>query len=518
MNTVLAAAIKTVKTSELSFCKFISPNDAGETGGHQDGFYIPKNSVSLLFDEPGVKGENKEKWVTIKWSDETTTQSRFIYYGRGSRNEYRITRLGRSFKVEDLFILSKIQEDEYHAFVISEKPEIDFFLKEFGIDSSQTNNLIPKFGIEDTDENADSDLDDTEDISDVQEGEELVSFNPKDIDIVVEQRSLDSLIKRLRYGNINLNTEFQRKGNLWSASTMSKLIESVMIRFPLPSFYFDASEDENWLVVDGLQRLHTFMKFMIDDKPMKLTGLEFLKEYEGFTYDMLPGSMKRRIEEAQVTTYLIKPGTPSQVKYSVFHRINTGGLILNAQEIRHALNQGKATRFLVETTESQGFKKAVKISNKRMQDRELVLRFVAFSLNSYEGYVPPMLHFLNRVMEDMNKLPTSTLTALGNNLSSALELSTELFGKDIFSKSIVDSSRPVINRALFETWTVVLAKLSPPEQQIIRENKAKLLLEYKALFSDQKFFRSITDSTTGRIQVLERFSGIEQLVKNILRS
>jgi uncharacterized protein with ParB-like and HNH nuclease domain len=298
---------------------------------------------------------------------------------------------------------------------------------------------------------------------------------------------------------------------------MSKLIESVMIRFPLPSFYFDASEDENWLVVDGLQRLHTFMRFIIDDKPMKLTGLEFLKEYEGFTYSMLPGSMQRRLEEAQVTTYLIKPGTPSQVKYSVFHRINTGGLILNAQEIRHALNQGKATRFLIETTESKAFKDAVKISNKRMQDRELVLRFVAFSIYPYKNYAPSMLHFLNIVMEEINKLPNSSLTELRNNLSSSLNLSMELFGHHIFSKSIIDSTRPVINRALFETWTVILGKLTPPEQQKIRQSKTELVQQYKKLLSDQKFFRSITDSTTSRSQVIERFSGIEQLVKNILQ-
>nr|MCU0402488.1 hypothetical protein [Algoriphagus sp.] len=173
MSTILSASIKTVRNSELSFCKFISPNDAGETGGHQDGLYIPKNSVSLLFDEPGTKGENKEKWVIVKWPDESKTESRFIYYGRGSRNEYRITRLGRSFKVEDLFILSKIQENEYQAFVLSDKSDIDAFLSEFRIDSSQTNNLIPKIKIEEVDENAGKELDQTEDISEGEESEEI---------------------------------------------------------------------------------------------------------------------------------------------------------------------------------------------------------------------------------------------------------------------------------------------------------------------------------------------------------
>lgn len=97
MGDLLNSAIEKVQNAKHAFCRFITVNDTGKNGSHQAGFYIPKCAASLLFDIPGVKGENKDKFVKVKWQDDFITDSRFIYYGQGSRNEYRITRLGKDF-------------------------------------------------------------------------------------------------------------------------------------------------------------------------------------------------------------------------------------------------------------------------------------------------------------------------------------------------------------------------------------------------------------------------------------
>lgn len=150
MSEIVSLAIETVNKSKTSFCKFISANDAGKTGGHQEGFYIPKNSISLMFDTPGIKGENKERFVTIKWQNDFETQSRFIYYGQGTRNEYRLTRFGRGFpflspdNVGDLFILSHIEKDYYEGYVLQSDDDIEDFFSAFNISSSETNRLIEK--------------------------------------------------------------------------------------------------------------------------------------------------------------------------------------------------------------------------------------------------------------------------------------------------------------------------------------------------------------------------------------
>jgi len=146
--TNLARAVENCLRNPISFCKFISANDAGSTGAHQSGFYIPLDSWSILFETPGAKGANKDKFVTIKWQDDFETDSRLIYYGQGTRNEYRITRFGRGFPflnpdhVGDLFVLIQISSDYYHAYIIESDDEIESFLSSLNLSATQTNRLI----------------------------------------------------------------------------------------------------------------------------------------------------------------------------------------------------------------------------------------------------------------------------------------------------------------------------------------------------------------------------------------
>lgn len=143
MEEQLKKAIEAVKENQYSFCKFVSPNDAGETGAHQAGLYIPKNSIKLMFDTPGTRGVNKEKFAEIFWYDGTVSQCRFIYYGQGTRNEYRITRLGKTFELDDFVIIVKKNDVEYLGFILTNSYAISAFLSEFEITKEDTNSLIP---------------------------------------------------------------------------------------------------------------------------------------------------------------------------------------------------------------------------------------------------------------------------------------------------------------------------------------------------------------------------------------
>ncbi|MYB39944.1 restriction endonuclease [Candidatus Saccharibacteria bacterium] len=147
-NDLSRTVVNAVNAAEVAFSKFITANDTGATGAHQAGFYLHKSSWPLYFDEPGIRGSNKDKTVRIKWHDDFETESRFIYYGTGTRNEYRLTRFGRDFpflrdeNVGDLLVLCKMNAEEYKGYVLSSDEDIDNFLDALGISSPETNRLI----------------------------------------------------------------------------------------------------------------------------------------------------------------------------------------------------------------------------------------------------------------------------------------------------------------------------------------------------------------------------------------
>lgn len=150
MESILTKAILSAQQSKIAFSKFITTNDTGSTGGHQAGFHIHKHSWELFFDKPGEKGQNKDKFITIKWQGDFETSSRFIYYGAGTRNEYRLTRFGRGFpfledtNIGDLLVVCKKSDDFYEAFVLQSDEEIDEFFAAVNISSNDTNGIIPK--------------------------------------------------------------------------------------------------------------------------------------------------------------------------------------------------------------------------------------------------------------------------------------------------------------------------------------------------------------------------------------
>lgn len=150
MENILSKVIHSVQQSEIAFTKYVTANDTGSTGGHQAGFHIHKNAWSLFLDKPGEKGQNLDKYITIKWQDDFETESRFIYYGVGTRNEYRLTRFGRGFpflqdeNIGDLLILSKKSNDYYEGFVLHTDEDIDDFFAALNLSTTDTNGIIPK--------------------------------------------------------------------------------------------------------------------------------------------------------------------------------------------------------------------------------------------------------------------------------------------------------------------------------------------------------------------------------------
>ena len=343
-------------------------------------------------------------------------------------------------------------------------------------------------------------------------------FNPSEIDIIAGQMSLDALIKRIRYDEIDMNTDFQRNAELWNNQKMSRLIESVLIRFPLPAFYFDATEDDNWLIVDGLQRLSSIRRFVIK-KNLRLSGLEFLVDLNGKNFDQLHRQYQRRIEECQVTVYTIRPGTPSDVKYSVFRRINTSGLTLNNQEIRNAMAKPRDRELLEELSSLEYSKIMLGDLSKRMKDHELVLRFWAFYSFDYleAKNKKEMASFLDRAMEEIKKGNDEYRNNFKSKYSIAIKRCYQLLGEFGFEKEpSSDSRKRSKNSTLFEVWMVQLARLSCLEFKDLLNKKADVQSRASNLLKDIEFFNSITYSTQKRDHVEMRYEKVKNLISGVL--
>ncbi len=374
-------------------------------------------------------------------------------------------------------------------------------------------------------------LDDSEAMDIEVEVEEIVEpFDPTKIKIDARQITIDLVLNRIKFGEIELSPEFQRASDIWNDKAKSRLIESMLIRIPLPAFYIDATDENRWVVIDGQQRLTAIKQFVLDNNDntngdgdsngFKLSNLEFLTQFDGKSYQEIPRNYQRRINETQITIYLIEKGTPDELKFNIFRRINTGGLPLSSQEIRHAINQGKSTKFLEKLAKSEEFTKATAnvIKDKRMVDREIVLRFLAFKITPFLQYSSKELDtFLNNTMKTMNSMNDIQLDTLENDFLKAMTSATYLFGNDAFRKRLDrKAGRSPFNKALFEIWSVNLSLLNSEQIAILKSRKDIIIDEFILLNKDRIFIDSISEGTGSAARVKYRFKKIEELIYKVL--
>lgn len=385
---------------------------------------------------------------------------------------------------------------------------------------TEQNNLNLEFTNEDSNSYEATWIESEED-DDIEPEDEVITtpFDPSQIRVNTRPITIDLVLKRIKFDEINLAPKFQRNANIWNLKAKSRLIESILIRIPLPAFYMDATNEDKWLVIDGLQRLSTLKQFVID-KTLRLKNLEFLTNFNNKNYDELPRNYQRRIDETVLTVYLIEKGTPSKVKYNIFRRINTGGLPLSPQELRHAINPGHATDFLEKLAKSKEFKQATSIRRRkqeRMDDHEFVLGFVAFLLMPYQDYnvKEGRDYFLNEAMAKINKMKTEELNDIEYKFLRSLKAAYSIFEGNAFRKIIENQEKKQpLNKALFEVWSVTLSKLNDQEIKILKQRKHKLIQEFVSYSeNDTNFFHSISQASE---KVSYRFEVVEKIVQTVL--
>ena len=363
---------------------------------------------------------------------------------------------------------------------------------------------------------------------------------------------MDAILRRLKQGTIILSPSFQRK-EVWTDTKKSLLIESLMLSIPLPMFYVAADDKGRWEVVDGLQRLSAIRDFLHGDKNgvmLKLQNLEFLGErFNGKTFKAIEDNPEDQIVvntilETELRFTVINPGTPEIVKRNIFKRINTGGMPLTTQEIRHALYEGESTVLLNKLVSSQEFRDAIgrKIDDSRMGATELVLRLVSFMLferNAYKGNMDTWLsntmrvlnqssninqETVNKVFEDevpklgeAPKLKAHSFEEIENKFSLAMQRAMETFGRHAFRKSLPSDERlSPVNKSLFELWSNILANLPQEDYDKLLSKKDQFFLDYESLLKDIEFVNLISRHSSSPSGIIQSYQRIQKLIMEIL--
>ena len=345
------------------------------------------------------------------------------------------------------------------------------------------------------------------------------SFDPNAIDVDTSVVNLGSLLERLEANEIDLLPELQHTSDVWTSVKKSRLIESVLLALPLPSFYFSEDTETNrLLIVDGLQRLSAFSDFCISKK-LKLQGMQFLTELEGVTYDKLDRTHIRRIKSLKVTVNTFRKNTPLKVKLVLFQRVNAAGVPLTPQEMRNALYSQKATDLLRRMAKLDSFGNATggKIPSKRMTDCDFANRFVAFYLYG-EEYDGNLEEFMGDALEKVSKMQQQDLDLILKSFDRSMQVCYTLLGDTAFKRP--DPQEPnrflKTNKALFEVLSVSIAHLTVKEQGILVQRKNRFRSEIYSLCKNEDFIQSITLGTANILQVDYRHTKVKQLIKQVI--
>lgn len=349
-------------------------------------------------------------------------------------------------------------------------------------------------------------------------------FDPSKIKLDIATVNLLSLINELENNEINLSPDFQRATDVWDATKKSRLIESILLGLPLPSFYFN--EDEGGLtrsVIDGVQRLCAIRDFVLGRevngrlKFLRLENLQFLKQYEGLTFAGLARPDVRRIHSMKITTNTLGYQTPSEVKLIIFQRVNSAGEPLTEQEMRHALNQGIPAEFIKELSENEAFLKATshKIKEKRMLDRDFVNRFVAFFCG-YSTYDGNLESFLNDQMGAIRTYSEERREEITSAFEKSMETCYAIFGEFAFRKINRNGKYSKISKSLFDSLSVNIAWRTDAERNTLIQRKGQVNQALSDLLHNDEFGKRLSNGTGKVTNVQYRFEKIEKILEKVL--
>jgi len=344
---------------------------------------------------------------------------------------------------------------------------------------------------------------------DVPTKEKKIVWQPKDL-------SIRDLANQRDDGDLILQPDYQRKF-VMKRTQSSRLIESILMNVPIPTIYLAEEEDATLSVIDGQQRLTSFISFIRghfpDGAPFKLSGLKVLPELNRKAFIDLAEVQQRTIKKTTLHCIIINNESHPDIKFEIFERLNTGSIKLNEDEIRNTVYRGSLINLLADLENNEMFHALVRKDNfkTRMIYRGMILRYFALMEKSYINYKPSMKQFSNKYLRDHRNITADKATELTAVFKKSVELVKVVFGDKAFRRYIPGSdddpngkwSVSRINMALFDIQMTCFAIYDKnqiiPKADAIREALMTLMT------TDQKFIDSILIQTSNKETLQTRF-------------
>jgi hypothetical protein len=365
-------------------------------------------------------------------------------------------------------------------------------------------------------------------------GEEDVQIAPEDNQIHTSTGNLEieSLFNKEKLGKLILQPDFQRQ-YVWDPSKASRLVESAILQIPLPIIYFSQDKDGKEYVIDGQQRLTSLFSFINGyfppdgegkTKAFRLIGLNIFSHLNGLKFSDLDEKFQDRIRYYKVHVITFLRESSENLKFEIFERLNTGSVQLNDQELRNCLYRGRFNGLLREMAQDPDFMYicGLKAPDKRMKDKELVLRFCAFYHMTYLKYKAPMRNFLNIEAREKRDISDEEISELKSAFKNSCQIIRSIFdtksfkryykGKDGQPNGYWEPKK--FNTSLYDILMYTFAKEDKNKvyQNLDSIKEALVFL----MTEDQEFVESIELSTSSVQMVTVRFDKWRASLQSIL--
>ncbi len=354
--------------------------------------------------------------------------------------------------------------------------------------------------------------------------EEQVLTRSKEIATDAYSMSVGELISLYKDGELDIHPEFQRFFR-WTPGQKSRFIESLLLGIPVPSFFVSQKRDGSWDVVDGLQRLSTIFQLTGDLRnednipvaPLVLEKTTYLPDLKGKSWESdnpdseLPQSAKLKIKRARLDLKIVMNTSDESAKYELFQRLNTGGSLATAQEVRNCLlimlNRSFYNWF-AELGQDEQFRKCLPLSERMLEERydlELVTRFLALRTmeENQLNRVGDLGSFLTDRIVGFARSEDFDRTTEGHAFRGTFHCLDSCLGENAFKKFDPTKERPLgpFLISVFEVMAVGIGHRAHVEHE--RPTSDRISEVHRLLWTNENFLKSTGSGikAAGRIPV-----------------